>query len=96
LRVRNVATMLSRCTRSWRELRTQSVRFFVGDTDYTPEALNDNSGSLAILPAILRASWRCLNFKRCGTRIGPSRLPSITGYGSAKALVAERPIVLPP
>ena len=37
--------------------------------------------------AILRA---------CGTGIGKCRLLSITGCGSAKASVAERPIALPP
>ena len=61
LRVRNIATMLERCARDWRELRTQSVPVFaaIPSVNYASEALNDSglrksSDTLAIFAAILR------------------------------------------
>ena len=59
--------MLGNRTRGRRELFTQSVPFNTGDTDTTPEALNDygfrsSSGSLAILAAIRRASSRFIAY----------------------------------
>jgi hypothetical protein len=45
----------------WRDLRTQSVPVLVGDTEWTPEALNhyslrSNSGNFAKFTSIRRVS----------------------------------------